>query len=117
MDEKKIEEKVEVKVVKDPKNFRDLWFLIDARLTEIEKLLAERSSNGRGPKSTRSMTKEDAIKIMTGAMKDETIKKCATDLGLSYGQVYSARNGYTFKEQYAARKKMYEDLSKKTPLK
>lgn len=59
---------------------------------------------GRGPISTRGMTKDDADRFMTGDMKDKTIKDCAKELGLSYGQVYSARNGYTFKTQYAERK-------------
>lgn len=86
-----------------PKTIGELWTLIDARLKLIEDKITVkvREGNGRGPLSTRAMTVEDAKKIMLGNMKDMSIKTCAKDLGLSYGQVYSARNGYTFKEQYA----------------
>jgi hypothetical protein len=79
---------------------------LQARIQVLEDKIAAMAAigRGRGPISTRGMNKDDAIKIMTGDMKDRSIKDCAKDLGLSYGQVYSARNGYTFKEQYAERK-------------
>ena len=50
----------------------------------------------RGPKSERQMTDEDAIRIRFGDLKDKNHKEAAAELGLSYGQIYSARNGYTF---------------------
>ena len=50
----------------------------------------------RGPKSERSMTDEDAWRVRFGDLKDADHKAAAAELGLSYGQVYSARNGYTF---------------------
>lgn len=97
----------EIVEVKEPTNIKELWAMVDSRLKAIEDKLTVkiREGNGRGPLSTRSMTVDDAIKIMTGDFKDKSIKECARELGLSYGQVYSARNGYTFKEQYAAAKK------------
>lgn len=52
----------------------------------------------RGPKSTREMTEEDARRIILGDLKDKSHKVVAAELGLSYGQVYSARGGYTFKQ-------------------
>lgn len=51
----------------------------------------------RGPKSSREMTEEDARRIILGDLKDLSHKAAAEKLGLSYGQVYSARGGYTFK--------------------
>jgi hypothetical protein len=96
--------------IKTPTNIEELWKAINLRLTAIEEKLTVKikEGNGRGPISTRAMTVDDAIKIMTGDFKDKTIKDCAKELGLSYGQVYSARNGYTFKEQYAAMKALKE---------
>jgi F420-dependent methylenetetrahydromethanopterin dehydrogenase len=54
----------------------------------------------RGPKSTRDMTEDDAKRIMIGDLKGKSHKECCEALGLSYGQIYSARNGYTFKVIY-----------------
>ncbi len=107
-----VKEQVEVK---EPTNIKELWAMVDLRLKAIEEKLTVKikEGNGRGPLSTRSMTVDDAIKIMTGDFKDKSIKECAKELGLSYGQVYSARNGYTFKEQYAAAKKIKETPAKK----
>jgi hypothetical protein len=62
----------------------------------------------RGPKSDREMTEDDARKVMIGEFKDLTHKAAAEKLGLSYGQIYSARGGYTFKKVY----KEMEDLKK-----
>ena len=65
----------------------------------------KRPTRNRGPESTREMTVEDAKRIMLGDLKDKSHKDCATELGLSYGQVYSARGGYTFKEVYKEKTK------------
>jgi hypothetical protein len=96
--------------IASPTTIEELWAVISPRLQAIEEKLTVKikEGNGRGPISTRAMTVDDAIKIMTGGFKDKTIKDCAKELGLSYGQVYSARNGYTFKEQYAAMKALKE---------
>lgn len=89
------------KVVENgPKNIAELWTLIDERLKKIEEKMESRPT-GRGPKSTRTMTEDDAKKVMTGELKNKSIKDAAAELGLSYGQIYSARNGYTFKGIYA----------------
>lgn len=117
---KKIDKKVEdAKVVEEakadvakiveqakPSNIEELWMAIDLRFNAIETMLKEKIASapkGRGPSSTRSMTEADAERIMVGDLKDASIKTCLTTLGLSYGQIYSARNGYTFKTQYAKR--------------
>lgn len=46
---------------------------------------------------TREMTDDDARRIMTGDLKDLKHKDAAEKLGLSYGQIYSCRLGFTFK--------------------
>jgi hypothetical protein len=67
--------------------------------TRIEKL-ENRPVRDRGPASERNMTEEDARRIILGDMKETPHRKAAEELGLSYGQVYSARNGFTFKKIY-----------------
>ena len=54
----------------------------------------------RGPKSEKDMSEEDARRVMLGDLKDASHKVAAETLGLSYGQVYSARKGFTFKSIY-----------------
>lgn len=55
------------------------------------------ATRDRGPVSDRTMTEDDARKIMLGELSSATHKVAAETLGLSYGQVYSARKGFTFK--------------------
>lgn len=55
----------------------------------------------RGPASTRTMTDADVVRFTSGDLKDVKTGKVAETLGLSYGQVYSARNGFTFKKVVA----------------
>lgn len=54
----------------------------------------------RGPDSQREMTEADARSILLGELKDKSHKAAAEELGLSYGQIYSARKGFTFKGVY-----------------
>lgn len=68
----------------------------------IEKVntLKNAPTRNRGPKSTREMTEQDARDMMIGDLKDLSHNAVAKELGLSYGQVYSARKGFTFKSIY-----------------
>ena len=68
-----------------------------ARIDELEKKIAEIKPRNRGPKSERTMTDDDAYRVMFGDLKNASHKDAAQKLGLSYGQIYSARGGYTFK--------------------
>lgn len=63
-----------------------------ARVAALEAKLEARST-----KSEREMTSDDARRIMGGDLADKKHKEAAEALGLSYGQVYSARLGFTFK--------------------
>lgn len=58
------------------------------------------ATRDRGPVSERTMTDDDARKIMLGELSAASHKDAAQKLGLSYGQVYSARKGFTFKNIY-----------------
>lgn len=64
-----------------------------ARVTKLEEIV----NKSKGQASTREMTDEDAKSVMIGECKDLSHKAAAEKLGLSYGQIYSARLGYTFK--------------------
>lgn len=71
-----------------------------ARLDALEaqlKELREASTKKSSPESTRTMTEDDALRIMTGDLKDKSHKDAAEALGLSYGQIYSCRLEFTFK--------------------
>lgn len=87
---------------------------LEERIIALEnelKLIKESKSSShgtrdRGPSSTREMTEDDARRVMIGDMAKISHKECATSLGLSYGQIYSARGGYTFKGVYAEMKEI-----------
>ena len=63
------------------------------------------SKRDRGPTSKKEMTEEDARNVIFGECKDLAHGAAAEKLGLSYGQVYSARGGFTFKKVYTEWKK------------
>lgn len=81
------------------------------KMNEIIDTLNAMRSGGRdrGPESTREMTEDDAERVLLGDLKEKSNKDAALELGLSYGQVYSARKGFTFKPTY---KKFREELAK-----
>lgn len=81
---------------------------LSARIDELTAkfvALEAKFENRRGPKSDRQMTEADAKRIMMGDLKDASHKKAAEELGLSYGQIYSARKGFTFKDVFKASSK------------
>lgn len=69
---------------------------LEERVALLEEKVAAIKVRDRGPKSERSMTDEDAQRVKFGDLKDQSHKQAAEALNLSYGQVYSARGGYTF---------------------
>lgn len=71
-----------------------------AKINEIVDHINSQPTRDRGPKSERTMVEEDARRIMLGDLKDMSHKQCAEALNLSYGQIYSARKGFTFKSIY-----------------
>jgi len=79
-----------------------------AELTARIEILESRPTRDRGPASERQMTEEDARAILLGEDSGLSHKAAAEKLGLSYGQVYSARNGFTFKTVY----KEFRDMEK-----
>lgn len=79
----------------------ELKAIVTAQGALIEELKSQGSANrDRGPKSEGEMTEEHAIRVMLGDLRDKSHKDAALELKLSYGQIYSARKGYTFKKIY-----------------
>jgi hypothetical protein len=66
-------------------------------IERLNALSAASAPRDRGPKSEKTMTDDDARRVIHGDLKDASHKVAAEELGLSYGQVYSARKGFTFK--------------------
>lgn len=69
---------------------------LNERVTQLEAQASKQRD--RGPKSTTTMTEEHAFRVKFGDLKDAKPKDAAEKLGLSYGQVFSCRGGYTFKQ-------------------
>jgi hypothetical protein len=68
---------------------------LELRVVELEEKTEKREN--RGPKSASSMTEEHAFRVKFGDLKDAKHGAAAKELGLSYGQIFSCRGGYTFK--------------------
>jgi len=76
-------------------------------ISKVNELIAKANTKrDRGPDSTRTMTEDDAKAIMLGEHKSLSHTAAAEKLGLSYGQVYSARKGFTFKAIYKEAEKL-----------
>jgi len=73
-----------------------------AKLNEVIEALntMPQAQRDRGPESTREMTEDDARRVVLGDLAIKSHKDAAKELGLSYGQIYSARKGFTFKLIY-----------------
>lgn len=69
---------------------------LEQRVAALEEKVANIKVRDRGPKSERAMTDEDAKRVKFGDLAGLGHKDAAKELGLSYGQVYSCRGGYTF---------------------
>ena len=91
-----VNEKIELLDVDSKLTIKDLA----NKINEIIDKVNDVKIRDRGPKSERKMTEEDAIRVIEGDLKDMAHKDAAELLGLSYGQIYSARFGFTFKEIY-----------------
>ena len=86
-------------------DLRDLVKAQDALILALQNNVQELKSQGsinrdRGPKSEGEMIEEHAVRVMLGDLRDKSHKDAALELKLSYGQIYSARKGYTFKKIY-----------------
>ena len=96
MGKQSMAEEIEELKAKAPKvTLKSLQEEINGMLVRLGALEAK-----KGPASSREMTEEDARRILVGDLAGVKHKVTAETLGLSYGQVYSCRGGYTFKKVY-----------------
>jgi hypothetical protein len=100
---------------KNVKELNEEIVALVSRIETLESLIKETSRpvRDRGPESSRDMTDDDARQVIFGELKDLKHKDAAIKLGLSYGQIYSARGCYTFKNIHAELKKINEESAKK----
>ena len=73
----------------------EMMAVIGDLVKRVEQL--EAKFEARRDVGERKMTDEDAERILTGDLMKVKHKDAAEQLKLSYGQVYSARLGFTFK--------------------
>lgn len=89
-----MESEVKVPSVKE---LPEIIVALAARIEELEKKIVELTATPT--KATpKEMTKDDARRVLTGDLKDKKHKEAAETLGLTYGQVYSCRLEFTFKD-------------------
>lgn len=76
--------------------------VVVASLSDVVDEVRERGMGRNKSSSTkRDMTSADALRVMTGDLKDLSHKDAAERAGLTYAQVYSARGEFTFKHVHA----------------
>lgn len=64
---------------------------------KVEELTSMIEGRNKSAPTKRNMTDADAIRVMTGDLKDLSHKEAAEQANLTYAQVYSCRLEYTFK--------------------
>lgn len=67
---------------------------LTARIEKLETLVLARNSSAA---TRRNMIDEDALRVLTGDLRDIPHKEAAEKIGLTYAQVYSCRLEFTFK--------------------
>lgn len=67
---------------------------LKARIEKLETLVLARNASAA---TKRNMTDEDALRVLTGDLRDVAHKEAAEKIGLTYAQVYSCRLEFTFK--------------------
>lgn len=79
-------------------NINELTQLVADLTARIEVLESANKPRDRGPKSEKEMTEAHAFAVKFGEDKGLKHKAAAEKHGLSYGQIFSCRGGYTFKQ-------------------
>ena len=73
-----------------------------ALTARVEELGAMIEGRNKSAPTKRNMTDADAIRVLTGDLKDDSHKEAAEKASLTYAQVYSCRLEYTFKHVHKA---------------
>jgi hypothetical protein len=64
---------------------------------QVRIVALEAAATSKNNTSQREMTDDDARRILNGDLAQTKHKEAGEKLGLSYGQIYSCRLGFTFK--------------------
>lgn len=72
----------------------DTLFGATTRIEKLETLVLARNASAA---TKRNMTDEDALRVLTGDLRETSHKEAAEKIGLTYAQVYSCRLEFTFK--------------------
>lgn len=93
---------IELINLEDKLSLKALASKINEVIEVVNQLKSNKASGDtvRDIRSDRPMVTEDAERVLLGDLKDVSTKEAALELGLSYGQVYSCRKGFTFKKVY-----------------
>lgn len=75
-----------------------------ALTARVEELGAMIEGRNKSAPTKRNMTDADAIRVLTGDLKDASHKEAGESAALTYAQVYSCRLEYTFKHVHKALK-------------
>ena len=94
-----IVESIEIAKLNENAKLKDIIIKMNEIIEKMNTTKAPKVRD-RGPDSQREMTEIDARMILLGELANASHKEAAERLGLSYGQVYSARKGFTFKGIY-----------------
>lgn len=78
---------------------------------EIERLTAMVAGRNKSAPLKRNMVDADALRVLTGDLKDQDHKDAAEIIGLTYAQIYSCRLQFTFKHVH----KILRDENWKNP--
>ena len=89
-------ETTQVEAVRSMTN-KELVVAVLALQVQVAELIAQRASPNANKSDSKEMTDDDARSIMTGSLSAMKHKDAASQLGLTYGQVYSCRKEFTFK--------------------
>lgn len=71
--------------------------LLKGQMAIVDDLNLKVNSRNRSAAAKRNMTDSDALRVLTGDMKDLSHKEAAEEMSLTYAQIYSCRLEFTFK--------------------
>lgn len=80
---------------------------------KVEELTSMIEGRNKSAPTKRNMTDADAIRVMTGDLKDLSHKEAAETANLTYAQVYSCRLEYTFKHVHKQLRDADKDFKNK----
>lgn len=78
-------------------NHVELKASCDELRAKLDDVTAKVEGRNKSAAVKRNMTDADALRVLTGDLKDIAHKEAAEQIGLTYAQIYSCRLEFTFK--------------------